>query len=591
MKKTLNVNLNGRVFTIDEDAYRLLEDYLSNLRIYFRKEEGGAEIIADFEARIEELFNEKVRLGYQVITIEHVEEVIARVGKPADFAENEEKEEEKQVHQEEPVKGKKKFFRNMEDKLLGGVCSGIAAYFGWSVVAVRLVLIVSPFVLSSFKFYKFFPSFFITDFFGNFWLWLLFAYVIAWIIVPVARSAEQKLQMQGKPITVENIGKTVSAQSAPVAYQQPKGCLSNIVDVFVAFLKVCLAGLGCLIGLPLLFALIVIIFVFFVVIAAMLGVGGGLVGAGSGLLGAIPPFFVLAHPVLATITGCLLIGIPVITVIYAIISSIAKLKPMNQWIKWSILVTWIVSLVLFFSIGFRIKSNTRNTHNWKWFSFVEKNKNQEKSIPSQVVFDFNEPITGLEANKYLNANLYIVQTQDETSSIEIDGDKNLVEEVRHDLKNGRLVLSCDRKQNNNNLKITLRTSDLQSIKVGFVGNIYIDRAFTGDALEVSLRGVGSFNADSLYVNSLNVRSDGVGAITLSGKAGNVRLENSGVGKIDAMKLLADTIYARMEGVGSIQCNPVEYLEAHTQGIGSITYKDEPVNKKVSSSGIGKVKKR
>lgn len=76
MKKTLTVNLGGTVFHIDEDAYQLLDKYLSNLRIHFRKEEGSDEIMDDFEMRISELLNERVRLGYEVITIEQVEEVI-----------------------------------------------------------------------------------------------------------------------------------------------------------------------------------------------------------------------------------------------------------------------------------------------------------------------------------------------------------------------------------------------------------------------------------------------------------------------------------------------------------------------------------
>ena len=79
MKKTLTVNLGGTVFHIDEDAYQLLDKYLANLRIHFRKEEGSEEIMNDFEMRISELFNERVRLGYEVITIEHVEEVIKRM--------------------------------------------------------------------------------------------------------------------------------------------------------------------------------------------------------------------------------------------------------------------------------------------------------------------------------------------------------------------------------------------------------------------------------------------------------------------------------------------------------------------------------
>ena len=87
MKKTLTVNLGGTVFHIDEDAYQLLDKYLSNLRIHFRKEEGSDEIMDDFEMRISELLNERVRLGYEVITIEQVEEVIKRMGKPEEIFE------------------------------------------------------------------------------------------------------------------------------------------------------------------------------------------------------------------------------------------------------------------------------------------------------------------------------------------------------------------------------------------------------------------------------------------------------------------------------------------------------------------------
>ena len=74
MKKTLTVNLGGTVFHIDEDAYRLLDNYLSNLKIHFRKEAGADEIVDDIERRISELFAEKLSAGSQVITIADVEE-------------------------------------------------------------------------------------------------------------------------------------------------------------------------------------------------------------------------------------------------------------------------------------------------------------------------------------------------------------------------------------------------------------------------------------------------------------------------------------------------------------------------------------
>ena len=587
MKKTVNVNLNGSVFTIDEDAYGLLDNYLSNLRIYFQKEEGATEIIADFEARIGELFSEKIRLGHQVITIEHVEEVITRVGKPADFAEQEEAKEEKktQTPYTGPMRGKKKFYRNIDDKLLGGVCSGLAAYFDWSVVAIRFILILSPFVLSSLKFLKIphlyvpiFPPFII----NSFWFWIFIAYLVMWAIVPAAITIEQKLQMLGKPITVENIGKTVSAQSAPLPFKEPKGCLEQVVEVFVTFLKVCLAGLGCLIGLPLLFVLIVVIIALF---ATMLGVGGG-------LLSILPSFLIINHPVLASITGILLLGIPVFVIFYSLIASIGKSKPLSRTVKLSLLFSWIVALILFLACGFKLNRNHDFANILKWPFASEFQEVRGNNIPSQKTFVLDESFDCLAIEKYISADIQIEQTSDTTPSIEINGDENLVDEVNYDLRDGRLVLSTNQRlRSNNNLKIKLQTDDLKTIQTNFVGKIHLNRAFTGDKLEITMRGVGTLHADSMFVSSLIVRTEGVGSVNIAGKSDNVRFETAGTGKIDAMELLSDTVYARVDGVGSIHCNPVEYLEGSVNGVGSLVYKEEPKQKNVSRNGVGKISKR
>ena len=564
MKKTLNVNLNGRVFTIDEDAYQLLDNYLSNLRICFRKEEGVSDIIADFEARIEELFSEKTRLGYQVITLEYVEEVITRVGKPADFADSEEKEEEKQTPKNEPEKGKKILYRNMDDKMIGGVCSGIAAYLDWDVVAIRIIMIVFLFTIAPF---------------------CALAYLIAWAIVPPANTAEEKLQMYGKPVTVENIGKTVAA-STPVASKEQKGCLGAIVDLFVSFLKVCLAGLGCLVGLPLLFALFIVIIV---LIAVLLGVGGS-------FLGFHLPFLNLQlveqNSVLSIIAGSLVIIIPVMAITYSIIAQVFKWKPLRQLIKWLFLLIWILALVMFFSFGLKIDRDWHN-NKWKWSSFFDYNDIRGNGIPSHKTIDFEEAVTSLEIGRSIVADFQIEQTQNETPSIEISGYKNLVEQVKYELRDGRLVLSShnSRQRGSKNLKIILRTNELKSIQMNHVGNIRMNRAFTGDELEVRIRGVGSFRADDLYVNSLTVRSEGVGSAILSGKADKASFETAGTSNINALDLLSNSVYARVNGVGSIQCNPVEYLEGHVNGVGSIIYKEEPKTKNVSTSGVGKIRKK
>ena len=559
MKKTITVNLNGRVFTMDEDAYRLLDNYLNNLRIYFRKEEGSSEIITDFEARIEELFSEKTRLGYQVISIDQVEEVIARVGKPDDFADRDEAKEDKQPYFTEPKEVKKKFYRNVDDKMFGGVCSGTAAYFSWDVLAVRIIFIVLLFATS---------------------LWIGLAYLLAWILLPGAYTAEQKLQMRGQPITVENIGKTVAAEKEPVTSTERKGCLAGFIDLCVGLMKVFLIGLGCLVGLPLLFALVIIIIV---VIAVLFGVGGG-------MLGGLPSFLVVDRPVLATITFLLIVGIPVVALIYAIISHFAKLKPLNRSVKWTFLIIWILALILISFSRFRIDRN-HWFRNWNWPYISNNQIIQGNGILSEKSYDIEEPVTSVEMGRDLFANLQIEQIPSDTTLIVISGDENLVDRVKYDLQDGRLILSStDPLRSENNLIIRLQTNNLKEIQSNVVGNIQMNSAFIGDTLEIKMSGPGNFRADSLDIHSLSVRSEGIASMNLSGKANNVHLDLAGTGKIDALELLSDTVYASVEGVGSIHCNPVDYLEGRLNGVGKITYKEEPKIKNTNSIGVGKIGK-
>ena len=558
MKKTITVNLNGRVFTIDEDAYRLLDNYLNNLRIYFRKEEGSSEIIADFEARIEELLSEKTRLGYEVITIEQVEEVIARVGKPGDFADRENAEEEKkQTIFTEPQEATKKFYRNIDDKMFGGVCSGVAAYFGWDVLAVRIISIVLIFATQ---------------------LLIIPFYIIAWVLFPGAHTAEQKLQMQGKPLTVENIGKTVAANVEPATVTEPRGCLSGFIDLFVGISKVFLIGLGCLVGIPLLFALVIIIIA---LIATLFGVGGG-------LLGIFPSFLIMNHPVWSTTSFLLVLGIPLVALIYSLIAHFAKLNPVNRAVKWTFLLIWLLALILFFSSGFRIDKDSWRMNNWNWGWNYSRDSIRGNGILSEKTCFVNEPVSYVNIDN-MYANLQIEQTESDTTSIIISGDENLIDGVNYDVRDGRLTLSTpNRLRSDNDLIIRLQTRSLKGIRSDILGNIQMKRKFTGDELEIKTNGPSNFSADSLYVRALTVKSEGIASVNLSGKANIARFNLSGAGNIDALEFRSDTVYAHVEGIGGIQCNPGEYLEGGLKGVGKITYKEEPKVKNITSMGLGKI---
>lgn len=197
MKKNITVNLFGTLYAIDDDACKLLEQYLDNMRSYFSKREGGDEITDDIEHRVAELFSELKTNGVEAISIEHVRDIIQRIGNPEQMDEStatNESDAQQSTHATPPPapdaattshKSSRKLYRDPQDQLLGGVMSGLCQYFGgtdplpWRIIMVLLAL----FSFST----------------------MGFIYLIAWAIIPAATTAEERLQMRGDPINPQTL--------------------------------------------------------------------------------------------------------------------------------------------------------------------------------------------------------------------------------------------------------------------------------------------------------------------------------------------------------------------------------------------------
>ncbi|WP_106831473.1 PspC domain-containing protein [Parabacteroides pacaensis] len=340
MKKTLTVNLNGTVFNIDEDAYQLLDKYLANLRIHFKKEEGSEEILNDFESRISELLNEKIRLGYSVITIEQVEEVITRMGKPEEIFEEEETQTTENgktkttTYTEVRETSRRRFFRNPDDKILGGVASGFAAYMGWDPTLVRIGLLLLLF-------------------FTN--IVIIPIYLVLWIVIPVAKTAAEKLEMRGESVTLESIGKTVtdgfekvsSDVDNVVKSEKSRNSLQKLADVFVQVMGIILKLIGIIIAVLLTPVLLFVLFILVVLIFALVFGGAGILYS---FLPAVNWAMMPTHPeyaiVLGSIGAILAIGIPVGAILYSLFGQWLHFKPVSQGVKWAFLLLWIIGLVM-----------------------------------------------------------------------------------------------------------------------------------------------------------------------------------------------------------------------------------------------------
>ena len=190
MKKTIQINIGGSVFFIDEDAYQTLATYLETIKQYLANNEDRDEIINDIELRIAELLLEKRASETHAISLHHIEEIIEIMGQPEDYQMDDDEE------QEFSTRGTKKFFRDLDDRFVGGVSSGLAHYVGMDPVWMRLIWVLL--VLAGF---------------GS----PILVYIILWIIVPGARTTSEKLQMKGEPVNLSNIEKTLKKEYENVA--------------------------------------------------------------------------------------------------------------------------------------------------------------------------------------------------------------------------------------------------------------------------------------------------------------------------------------------------------------------------------------
>ncbi len=199
MKTTENISLAGYAFTIETDAYSELEAYLNDIRSSFSGDSSADEIVADIEERIAELLREKCVSG-MVVDLGMIREIEKRIGNPKELA-REDAEPSFETPSPEAGGGKhedrknwknRRLFRNMDERVVGGVCSGLGTYFGLDKVIFRIMFMV-----------LFFIGFIGIDD-GLFILISVLAYVCLWIAMPAARTAEQKREMKGKPLKLNN---------------------------------------------------------------------------------------------------------------------------------------------------------------------------------------------------------------------------------------------------------------------------------------------------------------------------------------------------------------------------------------------------
>jgi phage shock protein PspC (stress-responsive transcriptional regulator) len=191
MKATIKVSISRSAFHLNGDAYEALREYLNRLEKHFSSKKGGKEIVSDIEERLAELLTARITTPEQVVTITLVEEVIGIMGMPGDMDDGEFN----RAAVPPPQSRKKHLYRDVNNKMIGGVCSGLAAYFGIDVSFFRLFLVLL------------FAGLSVTGLSGG--GFLLVAYLVLWIVVPPALTARERMDMRNSHATIFDIQKKV----------------------------------------------------------------------------------------------------------------------------------------------------------------------------------------------------------------------------------------------------------------------------------------------------------------------------------------------------------------------------------------------
>ena len=444
MKKVININFQGRILPIEELAYENLKNYIDTLRTYFDKEEGKDEIINDIECRVAELCEDRLKKGAVCITEDDIELIIESIGRPADFEaqdgfeaqsssdytsnnyDNNDQwtsERPKRLYRDEQNKVlggvcsgianyfglepllvrilwifligvnilgylilwiavpsssvkevggvKKRLFRDIDNKIIGGVCSGLAKYFGIQVWIIRVLFLI-PFIRFVFNFrhlhlFQFwdtpdFPNFLDITFSPG----SVFVYIVLWLVLPEAKTSADKLEMVGEKVDLNSIKNTIQndmegfskraktwgsdfynkSRTEKTAYreerredrttqrEQNKGCFHFIGRAIAICVKV---------------------FVYFILGVVGISLLAALFGIGVAATAVMPlrKFLLEDGAQTWSVFGALLlfVWVPILGIVAAVVRKLAGYKKANVWVRSSFIALWVVGWILLFYFG------------------------------------------------------------------------------------------------------------------------------------------------------------------------------------------------------------------------------------------------
>ncbi len=555
MKKTFTINLNNTVFHIDSDAYDVLKDYLSELHKYFAKEEDGVDILNDIEARIAELFQNKMNERKNVIIEEDVLEVIETMGRPSQFGETIEEEGGEEFETKEEKKSKhKKLYRDIDNRLLGGVLAGISAYLKWDVSIVRIVFFVLVFISQSS---------------------LALVYFILWIIIPKAQTTAQKLEMHGEDVNISTIKNKATDEKERFNAEKFKESTQSFAErmwiVFKGLLKLAFTFIGVIISIigGILIALLIFTLIIYLFEPEV-------------ILRNFPEFFTVfktSSPeqiIMLLVSLIIIIGTPIFAINYwsiNILSGSHKTKRSNYPV-FVTLIVWFVGIFMFAATGGGAIKESIRLNNLK--RSIEKEWSERAFDEENILSEERELASfhSLQVSDGIN----IEWTQSDVQNISVTTLSDFVPNVHTELYDGVLRIYSDNKLINPKIVVKISSDSLQKIRATGASSVKINSDAKFEDLDINLSGASKISASEVSAQNLNIDISGASKVMLMGEADSITIEASGASKAELDEMKAKVVKAQTSGASKVNVFATDEFEGNASGASKINCYGSPMKK-------------
>jgi len=556
MKKTLTVNLNSIVFHIDDDAYEMLQTYLSEIAKHFESDQEKKEIMSDIEARIAELLSEKLQKNKNVVTLEDVQEIVEIMGKPSQYA-GEDAETEAPKTDKKQQKSRR-FFRDPENAILGGIAGGLAAYFGWDVTLIRILMVVAVFVGIGF---------------------VIPVYIVVWFVAPAAVTASQRLEMQGEDVTVESIKAEMNNVKNYMESDKFKQTASTfgekIFEILRWSFKIIFGFVGAVLGFVGLVLVAVLVFLFFMVIFEPTSINSIAPGLMSNWA-----VFTPENASMLLLSLILVVGCPIFMLVYWGIRFANGRKDSSKTASWVVLILWLAGLFMFYSVGAKTFVNLQNA-NGQPFSI---NWNDEDNAAKVDEIRNVETFTAIE----ISGNIELILNQDSIQSVQITASPDLQPKIITKVENGVLKIYSEQIFINRNVKANISTNALEKIIAKGACSITTESQLVVPALSLELLGASKAEMDLKVAGLFNVDIKGASEAIFTGTSQTLKLNALGASDIKADELIAKNVEVYVAGASHAMLFATESIDATAYGASDIICIGSPKSIKQKDGGASSI---